>query len=179
MAQHGFIHDKLDLKMLELYLLAQAAGPIAPDVLTDLVRRHEGVNYFEFTEATAELVKTGHLAQTEEGYVITDKGRINSAACESSLPYSVRRRCDQDLAPINAALRRNAQIRGEKRPNPDGSVTARMTLDDDSGNLLTIELLCPSEDQADRLIAGFRAKPEQVYNDVLEALTAGEEGERA
>lgn len=171
MAQHGFIHDKLDLKMLELYLLARAAGPIAPDTLTDLVRRHEGVNYFEFTEATAELVKTGHLLQTEEGYLITDKGRTNSAACESSLPYSVRRRCAQDLAPVNAALRRNAQVRGEKRHNADGSVTARMTLDDDSGNLLTIELLCPTEDQADRLIAGFREKPEQVYNEVLGALT--------
>lgn len=178
MAQHGFIHDKLDLKMLELYLLARAAGPIAPDTLTDLVRRHEGVNYFEFTEATAELVKTGHLIQTEEGYLITDKGRTNSAACESSLPYSVRRRCAQDLAPVNAALRRNAQVRGEKNRNSDGSVTARMTLDDDSGNLLTIELLCPSEEQADRLIAGFRAKPEQVYNDVLEALSAEGEGER-
>lgn len=171
MAQHGFIHDKLDLKMLELYLLARAAGPIAPDTLTDLVRRHEGVNYFEFTEATAELVKTGHLLETEEGYLITDKGRSNSAACESSLPYSVRRRCAQDLAPVNAALRRNAQIRGEKRHNEDGSVTARMTLDDDSGNLLTIELLCPTEEQADRLISGFREKPEQVYNEVLEVLS--------
>ena len=177
MAQHGFIHDKLDLKMLELYLLARAAGPIDPETLTDLVRRHEGVNYFEFTEATAELVKTGHLTQTEEGYTITDKGRINSAACESSLPYSVRRRCAQDLAPVNAALRHNAQVRGEKRQNADGSVTARMTLDDDSGNLLTIELLCPSVEQADRLISGFRSKPEQVHNDVLEALTAGREGE--
>ena len=178
MAQHGFIRDKLDLKMLELYLLAHAAGPIAPETITDLVRRHEGVNYFEFTEATAELVKTGHLTQTEEGYLITDKGRTNSAACESSLPYSVRRRCAQDLAPINAAFRRNAQIRGEKRSNADGSVTTQMTLADDTGNLLTIELLCPSEEQADRLIAGFRAKPEQVYNDVLEALSVGREEEK-
>ncbi len=177
MARQGYIHDKLDLKMLELYLLARAAGPIAPDVLTDLVRRHEGVNYFEFTEATAELVNTGHLVRTEEGYLITEKGRTKSAACESSLPYSVRRRCAQDLAPVNAALRRNAQVRGEKLYKEDGSITVRMTLDDDGGNLLTIELLCPTEEQADRLIAGFRAKPEQVYNDVLEALSAGREGE--
>lgn len=176
MSQRGFIHDKLEVKMLELYLLARAAGPIAPDILTDLVRRHEGVNYFEFTEATAELVSSGHLIETEEGFLITDKGRTNSAACESSLPYSVRRRCAQDLAPVNAALRRNAQVRGEKRQNQDGSLTARMTLDDDSGNLLTIELLCPSEEQADRLISGFRSKPEQVYNDLLEALTAERRG---
>ena len=52
-----------------------------------------------------------------------------------------------------------------------------MTLDDDGGNLLTIELLCPSRSQADRLIAGFKARPERVYNEVLEILSAeAEEG---
>lgn len=179
MGRQGYIHDKLDMKMLELYILAQAAGPIPPDTLADLAGRHEGVNYFEFAEATAELAETGHLTLTEEGYLITEKGRKNSAACETSLPYSVRRRCDQDLAPINAVLRRNALVRGEKRPNGDGSVTARMILDDDSGNLLSIELLCPSEEQADRLIEGFRAKPEQVYHSVLESLLSEEnEGDR-
>lgn len=180
MGRQGYIHDKLDMKMLELYLLAQAAGPIMPDTLADLVGRHEGVNYFEFAEATAELIESGHLLQTEEGYLITEKGRKNSAACETSLPYSVRRRCDQDLAPINAELRRNALVRGEKRVNEDGAVTARMALDDENGNLLTIELLCPSEEQADVLIKGFRARPEQVYHDVLAALSAkAEKGERA
>lgn len=172
MARQGYIHDKLDLKMLELYLLAHAAGPIDPDTLADLTMRHEGVEYFDFTEATAELVASGHLTVENERYVITEKGKLNSAACESSLPYSVRRRCNQDLAPVNAALRRDAQVRGEKRMNADGSVVARMTLDDAGGNLLTIELLCPDEAQADRLINGFRAKPEQVFNDVLEALAA-------
>ncbi len=171
MGRQGYIHDKLDMKMLELYILAQAAGPISPDLLADLTGRHEGVNYFEFAEATAELVETGHLTLTEEGYRITEKGRNNAAACETSLPYSVRRRCDQDLAPVNAALRRNALVRGEKRTNADGSVTARMVLDDDSGNLLTIELLCPSEERADGLIGTFRSSPEQVYHDVLEALS--------
>ena len=90
MSRQGFIHDKLDMKMLELYLLAQAAGPMDPDVLADLVGRHEGVNYFEFAEATAELVETGHLTLTEAGYSITDKGRTNSALdCRSAWPFSI------------------------------------------------------------------------------------------
>lgn len=177
MAQYGFIHDKLDIKMLELYLAARLAGPVDFDTLTELVMRHEGVDYFAFAESTAELVESGHLALEEERYVITEKGRSNSAACEGSLPYSVRRRCSRDLAPVNAALRRNAQVRGEKRVNGDGSVVARMTLDDDGGNLLTLELLCPSQAQADRLIESFRAQPERVYNEVLGALAAPSEPE--
>ncbi len=177
MAKLGFIRDKLDIKMLILYLAARAAGPVGFDTLADLVTRHEGAEYFDFAEAVAELVESGHLAAGEEGYSITEKGRTNSAACESSLPYSVRRRSSQDLAAVNAVLRRNAQIRGETRVNGDGSTVARMTLDDDGGNLLTIELLCPSEAQAARLIEGFKARPERVYNEVLEALTGQEDGE--
>ena len=170
MAQYGFIHDKLDIKMLELYLMARVAAPIDFDTLTELTMCDEGVGYFDFAEATAELVESGHLVLSDERYEITEKGRENSAACESSLPYSVRRRCNQNLARVNAALRRNAQVRGETRKNGDGSVVARMTLDDDGGNLMTVELLCPSGEQADRLIEGFRAKPERVYNALLDAL---------
>ena len=86
MAQYGFIHDKLDIKMLELYLVSRLAGPVDFDILTDLVMRHEGVDYFAFAEATAELVESGHLELEEDRYAITEKGRANSAACESSLP---------------------------------------------------------------------------------------------
>ena len=177
MAQQGYIHDKLDLKMLELYLLARAAGPIEPNTLADLVLRHEGVDYFDFAEATAELVESGHFTLDDLGYAITDKGRNASADTEVSLPYSVRRRCGQDLAPVNAALRRNAQIRGETVERDNGDLAARLTLDDDGGNLLTIELLCPSREQAQRMIEAFKARPEQVYNDVLEALAEPSQAE--
>lgn len=177
MAKQGFIRDKLDIKMLVVYLMTRVAGPVDFDVLTDLVMRHEGVEYFDFAEAAAELVDTGHLTLEDGHYAITDKGRVNSAACESSLPYSVRRRCDHALAEVNAVLRRNAQIKGTCRVNEDGSVVARMTMDDDGGNLMTIELLCPNQAQADRFIAGFKAKPERVYNEVLNALTGKDEEE--
>ena len=170
MAQHGFIHDKLDIKMLVLYLMARLAAPVEFDQLTELSLCDAGVDYFDYAQSVSELVESGHLTLRDDHYSITDKGRSNSAACESSLPYSVRHKCNQNLARVNTALRRNAQVRGEQRRNDDGSVVARMTLDDDGGNLMTIELLCPSTEQAGRLITAFRAKPERVYNEVLSAI---------
>lgn len=170
MARYGFIHDKLDIKMLELYLLDRAAGPITPDTLAELAMRHEGVEYFDFAEATAELVETGHLLMNEEGYTITEKGRENSAACESSLPFSVRRRCEEDLLAVNNLLRRKAQVRGERIEGSDGTQRVKLSLNDERGNLMTLELFCPTADQADRLIAAFKADPEQVYKKVLDTL---------
>ena len=85
MAKYGFIHDKLDIKMLVLYLLDRAAGPISPDLLTELSLRHNGVEYFDLIEATAELVTSGHLRLDRDGYSITEKGRDNTVYCETSI----------------------------------------------------------------------------------------------
>ena len=167
MSRFGFIRNKLDIKFLILYIMARVASPIDFPTLTDLTMCDEGVDYFDFAESVAELVDTGHLTLEN---AITDKGRQNGAACESSLAYSVRHKCNVNLARVNGVLRRNAQVRTTVIPRKDGSLTARMSLDDEGGNIMTIELLCVNQDQADRLAQGFQAKPERIYNEVLGAL---------
>lgn len=176
MARYGFIHDKLDIKFLILYLAARTAAPVDFPTLTDLTMCDGGVDYFEFTEAVSELVETGHLALEDNLYTITDKGRRDGAACESSLPYSVRHKCNGNLARLNSVLRRNAQIRAQVLPREEGGFTVRLTLDDDSGNLLSLDLFSPSQEQAQRLTGAFQARPERVYNDILSSLLeSGEE----
>lgn len=177
MARYGFIHDKLDIKFLVLYLTARLAGPVDFATLTDLTMCDAGVDYFDFAEAVSELVKTGHLALEDGCYSITEKGRRDGAACESSLPYSVKRKCSGSLAGINGALRRDAQVRGEVLERDEGGFTARLTLDDESGNLLSVELFSPVRGQAERLCENFKSRPERFYNAVLEALMEQGDGE--
>ena len=130
MPRYGFIHDKLDIKLLVLYIMARVAGPIDFATLTDLTMCDGGVDYFEFAEAAAELVASGHLTLEEGRYAITDKGRENGAACESSLPYSVKRKCDENLSLLNAALRRAAKVRSEIFSRQGDEVTLRLDRDD-------------------------------------------------
>lgn len=162
MARYGFIHDKLEIKFLVLYIMSRAAAPLDFSTLTDLTLMDEGVDYFDFAEAVAELVESGHLELNDGRYVITEKGRKNGTVCESSLPYSVKSKCSRRLVKLNAELRRDAQVPGPRfwpraRTAPG---TLRLSLDDGAGNLLTVELLSPSEDQAERLAEGFRSRPE-------------------
>ena len=86
MARYGFIHDKLDIKFLILYFMARVAAPIDFPTLTELTVCDDGIGYFEFAEAVSELVESGHLTLEDGLYSITEKGRENGAACESSLP---------------------------------------------------------------------------------------------
>ena len=170
MPRMGFIHDKLDIKLLVLYLLSRTAAPIDFATLTDLVMCDPGVDYFEFAEAVNELVQSEHVAQEDGRYTATDKGRRNGADCESSLSPVIRRKCDQRLIPLNAELRRHAQVRSAVEEQTDGSFTLRLSLDDDNGNLLTLSLTTPSRSQSEQMAAAFQAHPEQVYHSVLNAL---------
>lgn len=170
MSRTGFIHDKLDIKFLVLYLMARVASPVDFATLADLTFCDDGVEYFDFAESVAELVATEHLTLEDGKYSITDKGRRNGKICESSLAFSVRRRCDQNLARVNGVLRRDAQVRTELLPREDGGVTLRLILDDDKGNIMTLDMLTVSTDQADHLAEKFRAEPEKLYHGILQVL---------
>lgn len=170
----GFIQDELDLKLLVLYIMDRAAGPITFLQLFELALCDAGVDYFSLTQAVDHMVATGQLSKEEDHYSITDKGRRNSQICESSLPLSVRLHCDENLVKVNDALRREAQVQSKVTGNPDGTATLHLTLNDLETPLLHLELLAPTAAQADAWGEVFRADPGQFYLAVTKLLTKGE-----
>ncbi len=176
MARPGFIHDKLDIKFLILYLAARLTGPVDFATLTDLAMCDDGVIYFDYAEALAELVDTEHLTLENGEYTITEKGRRNGSICESSLPYSIRLKCDRNLTRVNTMLRRNAQIRTEILPREDeDGFTLRLIFDDNTGNLMTLDWFTVSVEQAQMLGNRFREHPEAVYHGILDVLLPSEQ----
>ncbi len=177
MARMGFIHDKLDTKLLILYIMSRVAGPIDFPTLTDLTLCDDGVDYFDFAESVAELVNTGHLLLENGLYSITEKGKRNGADCESSLSSVVRRKCDHSLTRLNAQLRRNASVQTAVTPLDDGTCTLRLTQLDNAGPLLTVEMVIGSQDQARQMARQFRAHPDRLLHGIVELLLPAEEGE--
>ena len=171
MTRYGFIHDKLDIKFLVLYLMARVASPIDFSTLTDLALCDEGVDYFLFSQAVSELVESEHLSLDKDLYAITEKGRKNGSVCEESLPYSVRQKCDRTLAKLNARLRQDAQIRSEITPRENGGFTVRLILDDSQDNLMTLALYAPTQEQAEKMAETYRAAPDMIYRAVLSSFS--------
>lgn len=170
MAKAGFIHDKLDIKFLVLYLMARVASSVDFSTLADLTFCDDGVEYFDFAAALAELVDTGHLELKDDKYSITEKGRRNGKICESSLAYSVRLRCDKNLEVWNRKLRRKNQVKASWEPRPNGTYTVRLSLDDDAGNLMDLKLMAVREDMAKLLATRFRQSPEKLYGQIMNLL---------
>lgn len=170
MESRGFIHDELELKFLILYITARLIEPVTFDVILDLAMCDEGVNYFAFSACMDDLVQTGHLTEKEGLYAITDKGLRNSEICESSLAYSVRLECDKGLDVCNRKLRRKSQVRSKVEKRPNGTYTVQMSLDDDAGNIMSLQLMAVREDMAKMLQNRFLTAPEQTYHAVMQVL---------
>ncbi len=176
MSEFGFISDKLEIKFLILYITARLTDPAPFEMLQDLSMCDGGVDYFGFSECLADLVRTGHLAVDESGlYAITDKGRRNGAACESSLPYTVRMQVEENLAACNEQLKRRALVGAKIRQRDEGGYVVELSLRDDLDELMDLRLLVTRQDMAVDLQRRFRGNAEEIYSKLL-SLLYGENG---
>lgn len=172
MIKTGFIQNDLDLKLLILYIMDHTATPITFLQLLDLALCDAGVDYFSVREAVDQLVERENLVMEDEFYAITDKGRRNSEICESSLPFSVRHHCDENLVQVNEVLRREQHVQGKVLPNEDGTVTVHLMLSDPKGVMLELKLLAPDVPLGDAIVTRFKARPEVTYHNLMELLMA-------
>ena len=168
MAGRGFIHDKLEIKFLILYITARVIEPIPFETVLDLTMCDDAIDYFDFSECLGELVKTDHLTLSEDGlYAITERGVRNSKICESSLPYSVRLQCDKNISVWNRKLRRKNQVRSVTEQRENGTYTVRLSLEDDMGSLMDLKLMVVREDMAKALADRFTRAPEKLYTEIM------------
>ena len=171
----GFIHDKLEIKFLILYIAARVIEPVPFDTVLDLTMCDDGVDYFDFSECLTDLVKTEHLSLDGGGlYAITEKGLRNSQICESSLPYSVRQRCDKNIEDCNRKLRRKSQVKASYSKRSNGTYSVSLSLEDDVGSVLNLQLMVIREDMAAMLVERFKQAPEKIYNDIMNTMMSDE-----
>jgi len=171
MENFGFIHDKLDIKILILYILEKLPGPVEPVMLSDLALFDGGFTWFDYTDCLAELVKTGQVTETDGKYEITENGRRNVGYVGSSLPYSVRAKADRLTAPVVSAMRRQKQIETATEISRDGTAAVSMRLSDGVGEVLSLRIAAPDEESAGAVEKRFRENAEDICNRIIRMLT--------
>lgn len=165
MQRLGFIHDMMDVKVLILFVAARANYPMTMQEIYELCYQDECLSYFDVCTAIPEMVKSGHLKQLEdERYEITDKGREAGELTADSIAFTVRQRAENAVSRFNRQLRRSQYVKTQVVPRSTGDYTVIMSLDDEMGNLMTLELMAPDQRQAVRLGRLFEKKAEEVYN---------------
>ena len=176
MQRLGFIHDMMDVKILILFVAARANYPMSTQQLYELCYQDECLSYFDVCTAIPEMVASGHLKELEDGnYEITEKGRQDGALTEDSIAFTVKQRAENAVARFNRQLRRSSFVKTQVVPRSSGDFSVIMALDDEMGNLMTLELSAPNQRQAVRLAKLFETKAESVYNLTMTELLEGED----
>ena len=175
MEYHGFINDMLDVKVLILFVADHLLHPVSLQTLYELCMQDDKLSYFNVVEAVPEMVEAGQLSETEEGFSITEKGRSLASITKDTLAFPVAQRAARAVERFNRGLRRDSFIRTEVLEQPNGEAVAVMSLDDEMGNLITLEYACPSPRLAALLTKAFPDRAEKLYRLITETLTAKEE----
>ncbi len=164
MQRHGFIHDMMDVKVLILFVTARASYPMTAQEIYEVCYQDDCLSYFDVCTAIPEMVTSGHLRQAEDDrYEITEKGRQDGAVTEDSVAFTVRQRAESAIARFNRQLRRGSLVKTQVIPRESGECSVVMALDDEMGNLMTLELVAPNQRQAVMLSKRFESKAEIIY----------------
>ena len=171
MQRLGFIHDMMDVKVLILFVAARSNYPMTNQEIYELCYQDECLSYFDVCTAIPEMVTSGHLRQTEDDrYEITEKGRNDGALTEDSIAFTVKQRAENAVDCFNRQLRRSSFVKTQILPRENGEQSVMMILDDEIGNLMTLELIAPDQRQAVRLGKLFERKAETLYSLIMTEL---------
>ena len=170
MERLGFIHEKLDIKILILFLLRRLPGAVAPIDLQDLTQQcDEGFGYFEYSDCLAELIENGLINEEEDGLRISAKGASAGETVESSLPYSVRKKAEKIIAPEAERLLRLSMLTAEHEMKK-GECFVTLAMSDGKGEIIRLKILSSGETQAERIEENFRCHAEKLYGQIIELL---------
>ncbi len=172
--RHGFIHEKIEIKILILFILSRLPAPINGNDLAELALCDGGFDYFTYAECLAELVESDHITLNDNEYAITDKGRTNCEITLQTIPYSVRVSAGASADEYADQQRRNALIQSSHTVRPRGDCDVQLSMSDGSADMISMKILVGSESEALEIEKRFRRNAEAVYMKIIELLLSDE-----
>ena len=175
MQRVGFIHDMMDVKVLILFVTSRSNYPLTVQQIYELCYQDDCLSYFDVCTAVPEMVASGHLEQVDgEYYAVTEKGRQDGELTADSIAFTVKQRAENAVAGFNRQLRRSSYVKSRVIPRDNGESSVILTLDDETGCLMTLELMAPDQRQAVRLGRLFEKKADVIYNLIMNELLEAE-----
>ena len=158
----------MDVKVLILFVMARCGYPVTCQEIYELCYQDDCLSYFDVCTAIPEMVKSGHLkALEEEKYEITAKGREAGQLVEDSIAFTVKQKAETAVQRYNRQLRRSSLVKTQVVTRETGECSVIMSLNDEVGPLMTLELQAPDSRNAVRLARLFESKAENVYSLVM------------
>ncbi len=165
----GFLHTKLDVKVLILFILARIDTPLSAQEIYEVAYQDESLNYFTFAESLPELVESGHLQVNDSHqYSITEKGRKQGADVEDSLAVPVVQKVSAAITDKLTQLRRDHFITTSVAQDEKGYWISTLRYQDDGMPMMTLSMMAPNEDLGRTMAANLKKHADLLYKTNLD-----------
>lgn len=164
----GFLHNKLDVKVLILFILARIDTPLSAEEIYEVAYQDESLNYFTLAESLPELVESGHLQINDQlRYSITEKGRKQGSEVEDSLAIPVIQKVSDAISKKITQLRRDGYITTQVSQDENGYWISTLSYRDDNMPMMTLSLMAPNEAVGNTMAANLRKHADDLYKTAL------------
>lgn len=169
----GGLRSKNEIRILVCYLVTSVQAPLAENDLVDIIVENGLANYFEVTDAIAEMAQKGNLVLTGENPRMCTAGesaQIISKQLDFALPPSVREKA------LCAAIDLLDKTKREKENTVD-IVSAEhgyrviCHISGGTEDLMSFSLSVPDLAQAGIVKRNFQDAPETLYRMLLALVT--------
>jgi hypothetical protein len=170
MAPQGFLHNKLDVKVLILFILARIDTPLDVDAIYEVAYQDDSLNYFTLAESLPELKDSGHLAVNSHGqYTITEKGRQHGSYVEDSLAVPVVEKVSAAIERKIDQLRRESLLVTTVTQDDSGYWSANLKYQDEKMPLMQLSLMAPNEELGKVMAEHMKKHVTQIYKFCVDA----------
>lgn len=170
----GGLINTSEIKALVCFLLLKIDVPVSRELCREVLQEQGIANYFDVSEAIAELIKTGNIStditEDDEVMYLTKIGKGAAEMLVGDVPKSVREKAFSALHDAVTRLRRERETNIEITPSGNGYNVSFMVTDRDDV-LMSLSVYAADLNQANDFKDNFLKDPVKVYSGIISSLT--------
>lgn len=168
----GFLHNKIDVKILILFILSRFETPLTLEDLHEVAYQDDSLNYFTLIESLEELTRSGHILKNAVGrYSITEKGRTQEGFVEDSMAVPVVRKVTVAIDEKKAQFQRESLLQTEVTQDQNGKWIATLRYQDGDMPMMSLSLLAPNEAVGKAMAKNMKRNISTLYKTSMDCAT--------
>ena len=170
--ERGSLNTDYEIRILICWTLNEINLPVTMQQLSFAMLREGAVNYFELVTAVEQLLKSGHLIETNKNkahtahMTVTDIGRDTAKTFEKDIPLSVREKCFKSLNE-SLLLERFERENTVNIVELEDGFKAELSMSDVGNDLLKLSIYLPTRELCEKLKNNFISNPTALYRSVI------------
>lgn len=167
--------DTVDIKVIILYILYHAQIPLSAAEITDVILADSLLDFFEAHMYITVLIKENHIEQlsNSDKYTLTDDGRDAAELFYKQVPYSIRKKIEDNLKALKNEELMKELIYADFRPVSENEFEVNLSLTENRFESPMIDLKFKVSDRntANELCKNWRSNYSELYKKISEVLS--------